>query len=117
MFYLAPELLQIHGVDQVFKHSKMDSDGRYSVMTTTPDFKQVTKLITANLSQSVSNLTEQYNLQCNPELPEVGVSFCLTYNDDSSGGSMQSYLLACSAIYSTNSIGKDCPPVSAMVPI
>ena len=117
MFYLEPELLQIQGVDQVLEHSKTDVDGRYSVMTTIPDFSRVTKLITANLAQSITNLNDQHSLQCNPDLPEAGVSFRSSYDDDSSDGSMQSYLSACSAIYSTTSIGEDCAPASTMVPI
>ena len=69
MFYLLVELLKVQGVVQVLEHSKTDSDGRYSVMTTIQEFSQVSKLISANLATSAENLTHQYNLPNNPELP------------------------------------------------
>lgn len=69
------------------------------------------------MSSTISNLTDQYGLSLNRELPEACVSFQSKYNDDSSDGSMQSYLLACSVIYSITSLGGDCPPASTMVPI
>ena len=116
MFYLFAELLQIDGVTQVLEHSKTDTDGRFSIMTTIVKFNSLIKFIADNLEQTVTALTDQYNLQINPCFPDIGLSFCLSKDDDSSDGTMQSYYLACTAIYSINSVGKDSPPASTMVP-
>lgn len=98
MFYLQPELFQISGVSQVLEHSRTDTKGRYSVMTTLNDFSAATKTIRTKLLKTVSTISELHSLLLNSLFSEVSVTFKSIRDDESSDRSMQSYLSACSTV-------------------
>jgi hypothetical protein len=102
MFALDNELLQIPGVLSVNRHKEMLSKGRWSIMTTEPHFKKVVKVIKLGLGPWMENYKE---FPPPATFPKPSLAFKnRSYEEESEGSnaSFDSYLSACSSIYSLN---------------
>ena len=77
-------------------------------MTTEGQFKRLTELIKRTIVAAVSNYTEECPLD--PSLPPVGLAFKGQEYDDSSGGSFNTYLSACSSVFSNQNDDFSYPP-------
>jgi outer membrane murein-binding lipoprotein Lpp len=109
MFCLENDLLQITGVREVLRHKLTATKGRWSIMTNDQHFKDVTDLIKRELTASVAHYSEEFPIPST--FPPVGLAFkSREYDDESSGGSFNTYLSACSTIFSERNMEFSSPP-------
>jgi hypothetical protein len=113
MFYLENELLASNGILSALRHKLSEKTGRWSIMTTEQDFKEVCDLLKNNLSNWTAKITNDYSLTMDTShLPPIGLAFKNQPYDDESDGSFRSYLSACSSIYSLDDDTHDFPPIT-----
>ena len=113
MFYLENELLSSAGILAVLRHKQSEETGRWSVMTTEHQFKNVCEFLKTNLSEWTRKVTGTHNLLTDTSyLPPIGLAFKNKPYDDESDGSFRSYLSACSSIYLIEDDTLDFPPFS-----
>ena len=117
MFYLSNELLKIDGVTMVLEHPRTEIEGRFNVITDIQKFRDVTDIIASNLENTIIQIREKYSLSVNANFPPISVSFRSPNDDLSSTDTMQSYVSACSSLFSGIDTGDDNPPESTLVPI
>ena len=118
MFYLEKVLMQVPGVKQILLHKKTIQQGRYSIMTNEAAFKTVAKTVRENISTWNENVTVANAIITPLGYPEPSVAFNHAFDDDSdSGTSMNTYLSACSTIFTAENEVYDAPPVSTIVPV
>ena len=110
MFSLENDLLQIEGVTEVLRHRATGTQGRWSILTTEAYFKTVTEIIKRDLVTSI----EMYATQHPPpdSFPPPSLAFKGQQWDEDSQGSFNTYLSACSSIFSLNDVDFSNPPPS-----
>jgi hypothetical protein len=112
MFYLENELLASDGILSVLRHRLSEKTGRWSVMTTEQDFKGVSELLAKHLAAWTAIIIKNYGLLTDcAHLPPIGLAFKNQPYDDGSDASFQTYLSACSSIYSLEDETYDFPPI------
>jgi hypothetical protein len=110
MFSLENELLQIAGVKEVLRHKLTATKGRWSIMTSDSAFKYVTETLKRNIQESVAIYSQKFPMD--KSLPAVRLAFKgAEQDDDSSGGSFNSYLSSCSTVFSDQNTDFSAPPV------
>jgi hypothetical protein len=113
MFYLENELLASEGILSILRHKLSEKTGRWSVMTTEQDFKGVCKLLKKNLAGWTKIIVQNYRLSTDTaHLPPIGLAFKNQPYDEGSDSSFQTYLSACSSIYSLEDDTHDFPPIT-----
>jgi hypothetical protein len=92
MFHLENELLASNGILSSLRHKLSEKTGRWSIMTTEHDFKEVCELLKNNLSNWTAKITKDYSLTMDTShLPPIGLPFKNQPYDDESDGSFRSY--------------------------
>jgi hypothetical protein len=82
-------------------------------MTTEKEFKGVCELLKHNLETWTRKIVKGYELATDTaHLPSVGLAFRNQQYDEGSDSSFQSYLSACSSIYSLDDSKHDFPPLA-----
>ena len=108
MFHLEQDLIQIDGVSAVLRHKDTPTKGRWSIMTTERTFKAITTELANNIVKWVNYYAAENPM--NPDFPPPGLSFKNQIYDEGSDGSAQSYMSACSSIYTVQDEIFDVPP-------
>ena len=127
MFYVELKLRQIPGVGIVAKHKKWATRGRYSIHTTKRNFDEVVRIIRTNLAAWTEEIVQREKIDVteiqvsNPRLcfrsdiPMLGPD---EEHENSEARSFQSYVTACSTLYTHNSTSGingtyDLPPATS----
>ena len=117
MFYLSNTLTQLSGIQMILKHKLTNTKGRYSVITTTDNFNDVPNILKQHLHQWVKYIKSINSLRTPDNFPSPTVAFCNRFDDNSdSDGTMQSYLSACSSLFTVKNESYDNPPMSTILP-
>ena len=117
MFYLSNTLTKLEGVNQVLQYKLTATKGRYSVMTNIKHFDNTTKILQKHLQQWVHDITNTNALTTPQTFPKPTVAFRTQVDNDSeSDGTMQSYLLVCSSMFTIKNERYDNPPISTILP-
>ena len=113
MFYLENELLCTPGILSVLRHKLSTTRGRWSIMTMEADFKNVCDQISRNLVNWTKKVAADQTIATEtPESPPVGLAFRNQPYDDGSETSFQTYMSACSSLYSVEDNTHDFPPIT-----
>ena len=112
MFYVELKLRQIPGVGIIAKHKKWATRGRYSIHTTERNFDEVVRIVRANLAAWTEEAVQRENIDVSElhvstprlcfrsEIPMLGPD---EEHEDSEAKSFQSYVSACSTLYTNKS--------------
>lgn len=118
IFYLDQQLLQIPGVTQVLKPRQTLMEGRYSVMTTKQYFQTGTEIVKDNLHKWIDEIIKSRAIHVPSDFKSPSLAFRNGFDDDSSsGGSLQTYLLSCSSIFTVTNEGYNDPLLSTTIPV
>lgn len=110
MFYLSSDIEQIPGVTAVLHHKDTPTEGRWNILTNKQHFPQVTNALRTSLTTWLEGYAD--NAPPDPSFPMPSLAFKSTNLDADSGGSFQTYLSACSSVYSVTDEYYNKPPTS-----
>ena len=111
MFHLEQMLMQIDGVEAVYRHRDTETKGRWSIMTTESKFKPLAAHIKQELPPWVIKNSADYPSP--KSFPPPSLAFKnQAYDEESEGSqtSFQSYVSNCSSIYTVGDETYDDPP-------
>jgi hypothetical protein len=102
MFYVANNIKKLRGVKAVLHHRSTFDQGRWSVIVSVSQFETLKKEIRLNLAQWNTQACTDNSISLDPSFPPPRLAFKhdQTDEEDSDGKGYQSYLSACSSIYS-----------------
>jgi hypothetical protein len=108
MFSLENELLQVDGIKEILRHKETHSRGRWSIMTTEAFFKPIVAELSAHLPDWVQFYATEF--PSDEDFPAPGLAFKNQPFEEGSEGSFNTYMSACSSIYTIQDDTFDLPP-------
>jgi hypothetical protein len=102
MFYMSSHIEQTRGVKAILHHRSTADQGRWSVVVSHSQFDQIRNEFKANLAKWVQQVCTTHTVSIDASFPAPGLAFKSGnfYDEESDGKGYQSYLSACSSIYS-----------------
>jgi hypothetical protein len=116
MFYLEQNIMPIPGVKSILHHRLTESHGRWSIVVETNRFDSVKNALRADLATWTHSICEDRALNLPPDYPSPQLAFKNEITDEvDSHGGYDSYITACSSIYSVRTDkGYDDPPTVSL---
>jgi hypothetical protein len=101
MFYVGTNIEKTRGVKAILHHRSTFDQGRWSVVVSFSQFEAVKKEFRLNLTQWTTQACKDHSVLVDPSFPPPSLAFKhdTTDEEDSDGKGYQSYLSACSSIY------------------